>query len=1091
MEVILRAAIGDGESWIFIVPNRIAERRLERKILEASEGRALARMNILTLADLAGKLASAALPHHRYIADSESAMLMELSIRELLAEKKLAFFDRAVTPSQSAFPVPRGTFELIINTIRQLKETGIAPIDIQNDLVETSLKAESTQVERAKDILRIYERYHSFLDKRKLMDTYGQTLLVNEWYASKDHSINREFHSSFPNVTDIFISGFYYLEPPSIALIARLGEISGIAVGIELAENKNNPNLFSGLIDLESRLKKSGFNIPSSVRHPEHPVAEHAASRLFQLSNDPNARKAESSIQYLAAYDPLAEIEEIAKQIKVLYKSALEEGAIKLSDFVLATPSPETYTPLIEEVFREHEIPVQITDRHHLDRSPLVQGILSIVEAARSGIRRRELVRMLLSPYFDFSAACGEMDIPSLLDILARHTDNSTLLSMERSLELEIREAEVRRDASEDSQEFARVEAQMFRLQNALHDLKKTSQVLKPLMQELSVQEFCDRLRTLLRALRLQENIVSSSAVMLRMGVLEMDARALQVTWRLLEELGELFGSMGQAEKKHPVQFYEQRLKAALAISRYSTRTRTDAVLVTSLAQSISQPARYLFLAGLSEEAFPALYQPQVFLTQSLQKGERRQLLEDRVLFYQAITNYTSKLYLSTPSKTLSGATLNRSSVLEALDEIFEIGTAKSPEGIFSKRDLYTAFSRYREMPSWNDTRVPESWRSPLGEQVPEGRTATAARLSMELSIYRGNVTADLLTEQERRSLEYNKSRIWSITQLERYANCHFRFFAQDILGLREEVAVKDGVDALERGSALHEVFRELLSSRREQKTIQDTPESELQEVNSQAREIAQNYFFSKSKSDPFWRIDAEHLIGDHNKEGGLLQKFIEKEYERREYELRPRFFEVSFGGFGRASKSPIDPELSSQEPVEIGGFKLRGKIDRIDISKDHQADDDQPGHFAVIDYKSGKTTPSRSKIERGLSLQLPLYLKVAEDLLRTHYPELKGVAALYHKVLDSESERKLGLALKEFAGTVFEKLKGRDGLIKTESELEELIEQTVRKAKGYVDGVASGQFPLVESDLTQACSYCPYNTVCRIQEAIQADVLV
>jgi ATP-dependent helicase/DNAse subunit B len=145
---------------------------------------------------------------------------------------------------------------------------------------------------------------------------------------------------------------------------------------------------------------------------------------------------------------------------------------------------------------------------------------------------------------------------------------------------------------------------------------------------------------------------------------------------------------------------------------------------------------------------------------------------------------------------------------------------------------------------------------------------------------------------------------------------------------------------------------------------------------------------------------------------------------------------------------------------------------------------------FTIIDYKSGKETPSWSQIERGLSLQLPLYLRVAEDLLRSHIPELKGVAALYQKLLGENAERKLGLAIKPYTQVAFEKLKGRNGYVDSAEKLAEIIDATIIKAKAYVDGVAAGHFPLTSSDLIKQCKHCAYGTVCRVKEADEAGVL-
>ncbi len=1109
-EVRARAAAGDGESWVFIVPNRIAQRRMERDLLKIARGRALPQLNILTLSDLANRLASTAFAGYRLIGDGESAVLIELSIRELLQAHKLSFFEGAAQEKNGsgddyAFPIRRGTFELVVNTIRQLKESGVAPPDIESDLLKAQTKGETTEVRRARDILAIYAAYQSRLQTHDLMDTHGQMLLVNERYknnsvGSAAHSIVEDFQAAFPHASDVFISGFYYLEPPSVKLIERLSSIPGVSILIELEEHKNNPDLFDGLIDLDKRLHAIGFRPINHRPQDTDPLSDYLGRHLFRAYDDlPEQREVlsdvtTSKIQYFAAHDAADEVEEIARRIKLLWHSdpSIRED---LSQIVVATPSSEAYTPLFEEIFRRHEIPVQIADRYHLDRSPLVMGLLALLDAARTKLRKRELVRMLASPYFSFAQFGGDsFDAENLIGMLSKYKQTGDADVMTRSLTAHLQETESAKDRAENNGEYSREESEATRLRSAIRDLHRLRVKLQPLAGPLTPRAFCTALRALLSELHTPEQLLASNAVTIAAGTLESDTRTYRALVKLLEELEALFQILGTANELRSGAYFEQRLKAALIVTRYSLRQQSSAVMVTSLAQSISQPAKYVFLAGMTEGTFPAPYQPQVFLTSGLQKGERKQLLEDRVLFYQAITNFSEQLSISYPKKSGGIAEVNRSGFIDELSEIIKLEVAPKAEGIFSSNDLYRVASKLRPsmLESLEAAYPTAPWLRTLKAQVPLSSSAIRKRMLPDDSIYRGAIDPELLNADERAALEYNKSRVWSVTQLENYATCPFRFFSRDVLALGDEVEIEDGLDARDRGSALHEILRQFLISRRERnlQTIQDVAESELGAVYSEARQMAEDHFKTIASEHPFWRLDSELLLSDDKPGGGILRKFIERERAIAPYELRPRFFEVSFGGAGRAPRTPIDPTLSQDAPVDLRGLRLRGKIDRIDIPKEDA--DPEIKAFAIIDYKTGKETPRFSDIERGLSLQLPLYLRVAEDLLRSHYPELKGVAALYNKLLGEDPRRKLGIALKSYSEKAFEVLSKKKigGLFESEEELAQVIDQAVAKAKTYVEGVSEGRFPLIEESLRKNCKHCPYGSVCRVNEAEEAGVL-
>ena len=60
---------------------------------------------------------------------------------------------------------------------------------------------------------------------------------------------------------------------------------------------------------------------------------------------------------------------------------------------------PEPYTELFREHTARYRIPVNITDRYHLDRSPVVIALLGMMRVAAGGFRRDDLLRVASSPY--------------------------------------------------------------------------------------------------------------------------------------------------------------------------------------------------------------------------------------------------------------------------------------------------------------------------------------------------------------------------------------------------------------------------------------------------------------------------------------------------------------------------------------------------------------------------------------------------------------------------------------------------------------------------------------------------------------------
>jgi len=104
------------------------------------------------------------------------------------------------------------------------------------------------------------------------------------------------------------------------------------------------------------------------------------------------------------------------------------------------------------------------------------------------------------------------------------------------------------------------------------------------------------------------------------------------------------------------------------------------------------------------------------------------------------------------------------------------------------------------------------------------------------------------------------------------------------------------------------------------------------------------------------------------SREAELAAAAAHEELVRAEAEsslpLVPKYFEVSFG-----------TERSTRGGLDLGGFSLSGKIDRVDV-------DPHSARGIVWDYKSGKTVLSAQKIESERRLQIPLYMLVLRDLV-------------------------------------------------------------------------------------------------------------
>ncbi len=111
-----------------------------------------------------------------------------------------------------------------------------------------------------------------------------------------------------------------------------------------------------------------------------------------------------------------------------------------------------------------------------------------------------------------------------------------------------------------------------------------------------------------------------------------------------------------------------------------------------------------------------------------------------------------------------------------------------------------------------------------------------------------------------------------------------------------------------------------------------------------------------------------------------------------------PTHFESDVGYLkkrGESKNDYSDPLVIRRNGKEI---RIYGKIDRIDV--------DEKGRYNIIDYKSGQGAMKIRITEMldGSSLQLPVYIAAAGQLLREKQEYGVPAAGMYYQVQDAEN---------------------------------------------------------------------------------------
>jgi len=213
------------------------------------------------------------------------------------------------------------------------------------------------------------------------------------------------------------------------------------------------------------------------------------------------------------------------------------------------------------------------------------------------------------------------------------------------------------------------------------------------------------------------------------------------------------------------------------------------------------------------------------------------------------------------------------------------------------------------------------------------------------------------------------EARAYSVTALEKYAHCPYRFYLNAILRLRPRDVSEPPthLDALTRGHILHDAQFHIVERLEEASLLPVRPEN-LSEVlplfELVLDEITEKFHEELAPAiERIWRDELERirfdLRGWLRREAAATDGYVPY---RREYT------------FGMRPRGPADPSSTLDVAKLDSGLRLRGAIDLVERRGD--------GKVRVTDHKSGKAwMPESAILNGGESLQPVLYTLAYEAL--------------------------------------------------------------------------------------------------------------
>ncbi|HEX4413856.1 MAG TPA: UvrD-helicase domain-containing protein, partial [Lacipirellulaceae bacterium] len=612
----------------------------------ATHGRTFLAPGITTFDALSQNILLAAGRRVRTVARVAQRELLRQTVRRALDNNRLLFFADAARRA--------GFIDLLAEHIRELRQRDIHP-----DACERVAATRGQSAER-RELALLYADYDRHLNAHNLCD--AERL---QWIARE--ALEAGPGGEFANLTLIVVDGFTDFtrsETELLRLLARRSDNLSISLPTDAAAENARPDLFAKTTATLAELKQQYpqlkerrlLAVPS-----KNPALDHIAECIFRYPRiEPSEKVIQSlpSVQIIEAASAQDEITQLARQIKQRLSSPLpdREGSGQDSahhpaspnDIIVIFRSLTDAAPRIAETFMRHGIPFALDTRPRIASSPFFRSLTKLLQLDAENWPFRSVISVITN------------NLLSAIDEPARRAADWLIRDLQIAggrdalLETIARLATQPVDAIDISEHYRhRIKSAIA----ALPAVKLLANTLTELPAEATPNEWSAALDQSTLALAITPPADTADRAILQILAAQLAAVERLDLW--LEQ---------------PVRNLSRRDFLALLVDIGSHESlpieRDDVGCVRILAAQSARniAARHVFLAGMSEQSFPAGAgsarladdNDYRFLTNAAHQVESTatsnpspasvRAQDEMLLFYEVISRATESLTISYPA---------------------------------------------------------------------------------------------------------------------------------------------------------------------------------------------------------------------------------------------------------------------------------------------------------------------------------------------------------------------------------------------------------------------------------------------------------
>jgi len=706
--------------------------------------------------------------------------------------------------------------------------------------------------------------------------------------------------------------------------------------------------------------------------------ASGASSPVLQVPAD--------GAQVHVARDREEEVAGFARRIKAAVRRGALDGLDRAA-LVVRTPLPYVY--VTREVLRSAGVPCQMFDALPLAAESWAAAFDLVCSAVGTGFARGPAIALLGSPHFRFADRDGERlgaaDVAALDRALAEHGYLGQLSALRPLVEAWT----ARSASSSTAARCARPGRVLERLASALDPLRTPAPV-------------AEHLRLLIAFITGHEAAPGPDD--------PLRARQLRARAALLGTLTSLRDAYARFDAT-PVEFDDTAAICRRWIEAQTFAPRTGEAGVHLLDSASARFGQFdeVQLAGLVEGEWPDVARRSIFYSPSVLRelgwpADTLRLDGVRAEFADLLRLPRKRLTVSTFALE-SDALVSASSLLDelaraALDAVEETpATGRVFEHEALGLDPVDPGALDAGARAWADLRL-----SARGQPEPRFHGAT----------------------------DGHHARVYSLTSLERYLDCPFKFFAADVLRAEEPPDDQSAPSPRARGRFIHDVLQKFFEAWDRTGAGPITAET-LDRAKEVAVTVAEPLLQALGDADA--ALERARLFGTAISTG-LIDIVLAQEVERAAEPVVERWLEHRFDG-----SFALGPDGA---PVGLNGV-----ADRVDLL---------PGRrLRVIDYKSGR----EPDVKRAL--QVSVYALCAQESLRARDRQAWTVQEAAYVALGGAKR------------TLVPVVHADDD----EAKAQQTLNDARARLHEVLDGIARGEFPARPHE-ERWCRYCAYASICR-----------